>query len=170
MKIKPDEEVMKMRKLALVEDTIRECDLILQMRKSANKLIENREMVKDLEAEILESQENAYNDIKAGLVGIYYTNHLEKALDKAKAKSSATEAEHRLFMQECADFPSILSIVFKAEPDHPFQIMYNSIRAIASSERALTSAKTNERLCLSLHRIALTMIKYQPTTRVVTTH
>jgi len=83
-----------MRKLALVEDTIRECDLILQMRKSANKLIENREMVKDLEAEILESRENAYNDIKAGLVGIYNTNHLEKALERARAESSAIEAEH----------------------------------------------------------------------------
>jgi predicted glycoside hydrolase/deacetylase ChbG (UPF0249 family) len=49
MKINPDEEVIKMRKLALLEDTIRECNQFLSMRKSANKLIKSREKIETLE-------------------------------------------------------------------------------------------------------------------------
>jgi hypothetical protein len=54
MKIHADEDVLLTRKLALLEDTIRESIQFLSMRKSVNKLIKNREKIEDLEERISE--------------------------------------------------------------------------------------------------------------------
>jgi hypothetical protein len=155
MKINPDEEVIKMRKLALLEDTIRECNQFLSMRKSANKLIKSREKIETLEERILDF----WGYFGAGNGCFKDIDQLEKALEKAKAKCCVLEAKYRLVKQEYADFPSLLSIMVEAEPDHPFRSPYNRIRDIACSEEAMTCPLTNETLCSCLQGMVLSIIK-----------
>jgi hypothetical protein len=155
MKIHADEEVLLTRKLALLEDTIRECNQFLSMRKSANKLIKNREKVETLEERILDFWE-CFEDGHGCFKDI---DQLEKALEKAKANCCVLEAKYHLGKQEYADFPSLLSIMVEAEPDHPFRSPYNRIRDIACSEEAMTGPSTNETLCLCLQGMVLSMIK-----------
>jgi hypothetical protein len=155
MKIKPDEEVLKMRKLALAEDTNRECDLILRMRKSANKLIKNRENIEDLEERISEFWKY-FGDVHGCFKDI---DQLEKALEKSNAKSVVLEAEYRLVKQEYADFPSLLSIMFEEEPSHPLQGIYKRIQDIVYSEEAMSGPVTNEKLCSCLQAMVLGLIK-----------
>jgi hypothetical protein len=83
----------------------------------------------------------------------------EKPFQRAKAKCSALEAEHRLVKQGYTDFPSLLSIVFEEKLNHPFRSPYNRIRDIVCSEKAVTGPLTNEKLCSCLQRMVLSMIK-----------
>jgi hypothetical protein len=86
-------------------------------------------------------------------------DQLEKALEKSNAKSVVLEAEYRQVKQEYTDFPSLLSIMFEEEPNHPFRSPYNRIRDIACSEEAMTGPLTNEKLCSCLQGMVLSMIK-----------
>jgi hypothetical protein len=83
----------------------------------------------------------------------------EKPLQRAKARCSALEAEHRLVKQGYTDFPSLLSTMFEEKPNYPFRSPHNRIRYIVCSEEAVTGPLTNEKLCSCLQRMVLSMIK-----------
>jgi hypothetical protein len=149
MKMHEDKDVLKMRKLALVEDTIREAKLFLRMRNSAHRLTQKRRIVALLEAKVLRRKGDINNDV------VQSTEHLEKAVETAKAQILLIEAERKVLLEEFIHFPSLMRLLFRKDPNNPGVGTYNRTRDMASTEHGYASGGE----ILLMNKVVLLMIE-----------